>query len=85
MLSQFAPSPALIAHDCGLVGNPSHTGSDDLEREYTKEQRARLLLYHYASIADGAALAARGYRVAQRDERVVLPAPGVAGTPKVAA
>jgi phosphoribosyl 1,2-cyclic phosphodiesterase len=85
MLAQFAPPPALIAHDCGLIGNPSHTGSDDLEREYTKEQRSRLLLYHYASAADGAALVARGYRVAQRDERVVLPAPGIAGTPKVAA
>ncbi len=24
----------LIAHDCGLVGNPSHTGIDDIEREY---------------------------------------------------
>jgi len=76
MLAQFAPEPALIAHDCGLVGNPSHTGVDDIEREYTKEQRSRLLLYHYASAADGAALAAHGYRVAQRNERIALPAPG---------
>jgi Beta-lactamase superfamily domain len=76
MLAQFAPEPALIAHDCGLVGNPSHTGVDDIEREYTKEQRSRLLLYHYASAADGAALAAHGYCVAQRNERIALPAPG---------
>jgi len=88
MLAQHAPAPALIAHDCGLVGNPSHTGVDDIEREYTKEQRARLLLYHYASEADGAALAAHGYRIAQRDERIVLPAASAvvaAGTPKAAA
>jgi phosphoribosyl 1,2-cyclic phosphodiesterase len=74
-LAHHAPAPTLIAHDCGLIGNPSHTGADDLEREYTKEQCSRMLLYHYASVADGAALAARGYRVAQRDERVILPAP----------
>jgi hypothetical protein len=65
----------VIAHDCALHGNPSHTGIDDLEREYTMQQRARMLLYHYASAADGEALAARGYRVARRDERVALPDP----------
>jgi hypothetical protein len=75
VLAQHAPAPTVIAHDCGLVGNPSHTGADDLEREYTKEQCARMLLYHYASAADGAALAARGYHIAQRDERVALPQP----------
>ena len=74
-LAHHAPAPTLIAHDCGLVGNPSHTGADDLGREYTKEQCSRMLLYHYASAADGAALAALGYRVAQRDERIALPPP----------
>ena len=81
MLAQYAPVPALIAHDCSLLGNPSHTGVDDLEREYTPEQRARVVLYHYGSTADGAALAARGYRVAQCDERVNLPAPLHAALP----
>lgn len=75
MLAQYAPAPALIAHDCALHGNPSHTGVDDLDREYTKEQRARMVLYHYGSAADGAALGLRGYRVAQRGERIDLPEP----------
>ena len=75
MLQAHAASPALIAHDCGMHANPSHTGVDDLAREYTKEQCARLVLYHYGSVADGEALAARGYRVARRDERIELPAP----------
>ena len=75
MLAQYAPAPALIAHDCALAGNPSHSGVEDLDREYTKEQRARMVLYHYGSAADGAALGARGYRVAQRNERIVLPEP----------
>ncbi|MDR3387725.1 MAG: MBL fold metallo-hydrolase [Rudaea sp.] len=81
MLAQYAPAPALIAHDCGLAGNPSHTGIDDIEREYSPEQRTRLLLYHYASAADGVALGALGYHAAQRDERVALPAPGASIVP----
>lgn len=67
----------LIAHDCSLVGNPSHSGIDDIEREYPAALRSRLLLYHYGSAADGEALAARGYRVAGRNERIVLPVPAV--------
>ena len=75
VLAHYAAEHELIAHDCGLVGNPSHTGVDDIERDYDADLRARLLLYHYGSIADGAALAARGYRVAGPGERVVLAPP----------
>jgi len=74
-LGQFAAAPTLIAHDCALHGNPSHTGIDDLAREYTKEQTGRMVLYHYGSAQDGVELAARGYRAALRDERVALPEP----------
>lgn len=74
-LAEFAPAPTLIAHDCALHGNPSHTGLDDLVREYTPEQRGRMVLYHYGSAEDGVELAASGYRVALRDERVALPPP----------
>lgn len=79
MLGQFAAHGEIVAHDCALVGNPSHSGLDDLEREYPQELRSRLVIYHYNSAADGAAIAARGYRVARRDEHVVLadPHPGV--------
>lgn len=75
VLAQYANGAALIAHDCGLTGNPSHTGVDDVEREYDESLRARLLLYHYGSLADGAALAARGYKVAGTGERIVLAVP----------
>lgn len=74
MLARHAADGELVAHDCGLIGNPSHSGIDDLEREYPADLRARLLLYHYGSAADGAILAARGHRVAQRGERVALSA-----------
>ncbi|HEX7732645.1 MAG TPA: MBL fold metallo-hydrolase [Rhodanobacter sp.] len=74
-LAQHAGGDVLVAHDCGLVGNPSHTGIDDIEREYDAALRRRLLLYHYGSAADGAVLAARGYRVAAAGQRVALGAP----------
>jgi phosphoribosyl 1,2-cyclic phosphodiesterase len=72
MLAQYAAHGEVVAHDCSLHGNPSHTGIDDLDREYPPELRDRLVLYHYGSMDDGAALAARGYHVARRDESVVL-------------
>ncbi|MGH8121591.1 MAG: MBL fold metallo-hydrolase [Rudaea sp.] len=75
MLAQYAGGSELVAHDCGLQGNPSHTGVDDLQREYPPDLRSRLLIYHYNSAADGAAIAAQGYRVARRDESIALPAP----------
>jgi ribonuclease BN (tRNA processing enzyme) len=76
-LAHHAGGQELIAHDCGLVGNPSHTGIDDIEREYAEALRSRLLLYHYGSAADGAALASRGYRIAATDGRVALAEPAV--------
>jgi len=75
MLSEYAKENELVAHDCGVHGNPSHTGVDDLDREYPAELRARLRLYHYGSAADGAELKSRGYRVIERGENAVLSAP----------
>ncbi|MFI4970360.1 MAG: MBL fold metallo-hydrolase [Lysobacterales bacterium] len=75
MLGAHAARGELVAHDCALAGNPSHTGVDDLEREYPLELRRRLMLYHYASEADADAMRARGFRVARRGEVVALAAP----------
>ena len=72
MLARYADAGEIVAHDCALHGNPSHSGIDDLEREYPRELLDRCLLYHYASAADGEALAARGYRIGRRGERVEL-------------
>jgi ribonuclease BN (tRNA processing enzyme) len=75
MLAEHAGSQEVIAHDCVLHGNPSHSGVDDLEREYPQALRQRMILYHYSSADEAAALRARGYRVAARGERVDLGAP----------
>lgn len=74
-LALHAVNGEQIAHDCGLVGNPSHTGVDDLEREYPAGLRERMTLYHYGSAEDGEALVARGYRIARPGDRVALPEP----------
>lgn len=75
VLARVADGAELIAHDCGLTGNPSHTGIEDIEREYPQAWRSRLRLYHYGSEADGRALAARGYTIARTGERIALPSP----------
>ena len=75
MLAHYAAHGELVAHDCALAGNPSHTGVDDLDREYPKALRERLVLYHYGSDADGDALVRRGYRVARHGEVVALASP----------
>ncbi|MGY0504047.1 MBL fold metallo-hydrolase [Luteimonas sp. e5] len=75
MLAAVADRGELIAHDCALQGNPSHSGIDDLEREYPAELLARCLLYHYGSAEDAAALRARGMRVAEPGEAVALGEP----------
>lgn len=74
-LAKFADAGEIVAHDCALHGNPSHSGIDDLEREYPRELLARCLMYHYASQEDGEILAARGYRVARAGEVVGLAEP----------
>lgn len=83
MLAKFADAGEQIAHDCALQGNPSHSGIDDLEREYSRELLGRCLLYHYGSRDEGAALAARGHRVAYPGEVVPIADPVIleAGSP----
>lgn len=80
-LAKFADEGELVFHDCALHGNPSHSGIDDLEREYPAELLSRCRLYHYASAADGATLEARGHRIARAGERVPLPAPTAVTAP----
>ncbi len=75
VLAAMADEGELVAHDCALHGNPSHSGIDDLEREYPPELLGRCWMYHYASEADGDALAARGYRVARPGDVLALAEP----------
>ena len=82
VLARMADTGELIAHDCALHGNPSHSGIGDLEREYPRELLSRCVFYHYASAADGEALRARGYRVALPGAALPLTEPAAAGEPE---
>lgn len=77
-LAYRADAGELVAHDCALHGNPSHSGIDELEREYPRELLDRCVLYHYASAEDGRVLQSRGYRVAMPGELIALPEPVIA-------
>jgi hypothetical protein len=75
MLARFADAGEIVAHDCALVGNPSHSGIADLEAEYPAPLLSRCVLYHYGCSDDALALRARGCRVADAGEAVALPEP----------
>lgn len=75
MLAHHAGAGERVLHDCGLVGNPSHSGIEDLEREYQAPLLRQLVLYHYGSAQDGAQLRARGHAIVGAGERITLPTP----------
>jgi ribonuclease BN (tRNA processing enzyme) len=72
VLQRFAAGGEWIFHDCAWHGNPSHTGSEDLERSYSESIRRRLVLYHYESRQAAAQLRGLGYRVAEAGIRFPL-------------
>jgi ribonuclease BN (tRNA processing enzyme) len=65
-LEQFAGHTELIAHDCALQGNPSHTGLADIQREYSATLQKQLCLYHYASTQDARIMRDQGFVVAEQ-------------------
>ena len=68
-----------LFHDCAWKGNPSHTGWDDIVREYEAPLRRRLVAYHYESERAGRWLAQAGARVARPGELIRFRAENVQG------
>lgn len=81
LMGTVAAQGETVFHDCGLRGNPSHSGLDDILRDYDAALRARIVAYHYASHADAETIRAAGLRVAQARERIDLPSPLQGATP----
>ena len=75
MLAKHADQGELIAHDCALEGNPSHSGIEDLEREYPAGLITRCRLDHYGSDHEVEALRARGMTVLTPGEVIDLQPP----------
>ncbi len=72
LVAFHADGNELIAHDCGLQGNPSHTGLDDLLAAYSAETRARMVVYHYAKDSDRDVFARAGLRPASAGDGFAL-------------
>jgi ribonuclease BN (tRNA processing enzyme) len=66
---------AHLFHDCAPQANPSHSGLSDLMREYSEEQRSRMVLYHYPDAVAARAYADAGFAVAAPGSVHALPAP----------
>lgn len=81
LLGTVAAQGETLFHDCGLRGNPSHSGLDDLLRDYPADVRRRIVAYHYASDADAQVITAAGLRTARRGESLSLPPPLQADLP----
>ena len=82
VLNRHANRGEWIFHDCASRSNPSHTGVDDIRREYKPEQWQRMVLYHYESEQAGQLIQQQGLRIARRGERYALdqrPLPVAAG------
>jgi len=62
VISHEVSAGEIIFHDAGLQSNPSHTGLEDLMREYSPEQRERMWVYHYQSPADRMIFEKQGIR-----------------------
>lgn len=52
LLHHLVNHSEIIFHDCAIQGNPSHSGVNDLLREYSPSVLNRIVAYHYADEAD---------------------------------
>ena len=64
-VTALAASGETVFHDAGVEANPAHAGLDDLAREYSANQRERMVLYHLEDEAAVQQAEAAGYRVAR--------------------
>lgn len=63
LLTYKVSDATCIFHDCSVVGNPSHTGIEDIFREYPPELIERLYIYHYNNSEQESEFLSRGLRV----------------------
>jgi ribonuclease BN (tRNA processing enzyme) len=77
LLAQYAAAGEIVLHDCRPRGNPSHSGWDDLSREYPPELLARVRAYHYGTAAEAEQMQMLGATIVDAGEPVALPAKAV--------
>lgn len=52
VIHHYVNNNEIIFHDCCVSGNPSHSGIEDLKREYLSDSLRRFVVYHYAKAED---------------------------------
>lgn len=62
----------LIFHDCGLTGNPSHSGIEEILKEYQPDVLARIWAYHYHDDAMRQRIYEKGLNVVLAGQRIDL-------------
>ena len=73
LFAHFGAGYEALFHDCSLRSSPSHTGANDLLREYPSALRSRMWVYHQHDAAEAAAIAELGFQVLSAGSRVLLP------------
>lgn len=74
LVNQISPQTKIF-HDCTTVGNPSHTGIEDVLREYTREKLEQMSFYHYTTEEDVAVFRQHELDVILPNDRFVLDIP----------
>ena len=72
LMNVYASCGETIFHDAALRGSPSHSGLDDIHREYTDDQQQRIVLYHLEHPEAINQAQKYGFRVARRGETIEL-------------
>lgn len=75
MLTRYASAGETVFHDCAPQPNPSHTGLEDLQREYSPSILNRMVLYHYPDEITAKRYEDAGFRIARGGERISLDGP----------
>lgn len=73
IIAHSASQNEVIFHDCCLQGNPSHSGLQDLLREYPESVLSRIQVYHYHSVTDADTFLAAGLQVVKEGTEIPLP------------
>jgi ribonuclease BN (tRNA processing enzyme) len=72
ILEHEVSASTAIFHDCSVQGNPSHSGIDDLKREYSDDVLRRVKVYHYNSKKQKEAFVTQGLECVEQGQSFVF-------------
>lgn len=72
ILNHLVQQNEVIFHDCTSKGNPSHSGADELKREYLTATLNRTYVYHYKNWLECSELENKGLKTVRPGQRIML-------------